>query len=390
MKIRSWLKYLFLLTVVSSVTYSCTVSSGMALSSSRKPYELAYKPFNVEAVAFNQFSSTTLYLNIDKSHLLYTRESSTLPFVAKFSLKVDTLKFSFNDTLKSDSDKLLKKDITFPSGADYLEIILTDNNRNVSEKTSVKVDDYLVWDLEKNSAIKAGSIETGKKIMIHSPGVDHWEVYLAHPTTSLPAPPFSGSRNPLDTVRARPFDRCDGKWTVVDGCQFLYNPETNRNLIINGRTADFPKSINVVDLINSTRYIATRAEYEKLQTAEHPKLALDEFWLKCGGNENKAKRLISTYYDRVEEANTFFSGMQEGWRTDRGMVHIVMGVPDMIRRFSWREVWIYGDEGASNCIIYVFNKKSHDLDDNIFILDRNIAYRGSWDRMVTAWRNGRI
>ena len=75
-------------------------------------------------------------------------------------------------------------------------------------------------------------------------------------------------------------------------------------------------------------------------------MALDEFWLKCGGNENKAKRLISTYYDRVEEANTFFSGMQEGWRTDRGMVHIVMGVPDMIRRFSWREVWIYGDEGG--------------------------------------------
>ena len=82
--------------------------------------------------------------------------------------------------------------------------------------------------------------------------------------------------------------------------------------------------------------------------------------------------------------------MQEGWRTDRGMVHIVMGVPDMIRRFSWREVWIYGDEGTSNCIIYIFNKRSHDLDDNIFILDRNIAYRGSWDRMVTAWRNGRI
>ena len=49
MKIRSWLKYLFLLTVVSSVIFSCTVSSGMDLSSSRKPYELAYKPFNFEA-----------------------------------------------------------------------------------------------------------------------------------------------------------------------------------------------------------------------------------------------------------------------------------------------------------------------------------------------------
>ena len=28
--------------------------------------------------------------------------------------------------------------------------------------------------------------------------------------------------------------------------------------------------------------------------------------------------------------------------------------------------------GASNCIIYIFNKRSHDLDDNIFILDRKL------------------
>ena len=43
--------------------------------------------------------------------------------------------------------------------------------------------------------------------------------------------------------------------------------------------------------------------------------------------------------------------------------HCDGGTPDMIRRFSWREVWIYGDEGTSNCIIYIFNKRSHDLDD---------------------------
>ena len=104
----------------------------------------------------------------------------------------------------------------------------------------------------------------------------------------------------------------------------------------------------------------------------------------------KHSRLIEIYYDRVEEANTFFSGLQEGWRTDRGMIHIVMGVPDKVRDDRWREIWFYGEEGSPNCVIMVFDKRENRLDDNVFVLQRDGSYRNIWDRVVTSWRNGQI
>ena len=149
-----------------------------------------------------------------------------------------------------------------------------------------------------------------------------------------PSPPFTRSKNPLDTVIARPLAFSDGSWVVTDGCQLFFDSKTNKSFVINGRRPDFPKSINIEDLLESTRYIATRDEYSRLLSADHPKLALDQFWLNCGETPDNSRKLIDIYYDRVEEANTFFSGIQEGWRTDRGMVHIVMGVPDKVRSLS--------------------------------------------------------
>ena len=134
----------------------------------------------------------------------------------------------------------------------------------------------------------------------------------------------------------------------------------------------------------------TKNEYSKLMNAEHPKKALDEFWLKCGGSYSKSRRLIEIYYDRVEEANTFFSGLQEGWRTDRGMIHIVMGVPDKVRRNRFSEVWTYGEEDTPSFIAFIFEKREHVLDDNHFILIRGVSYKNNWDRVVTSWRNGRV
>ena len=52
------------------------------------------------------------------------------------------------------------------------------------------------------------------KLMIHSPGVTGWEVYIANAPKVLPSPPFSRSKNPLDTVVARPFAVSDDEWEV--------------------------------------------------------------------------------------------------------------------------------------------------------------------------------
>ncbi|MBM72616.1 MAG: hypothetical protein CL847_07525 [Crocinitomicaceae bacterium] len=371
---------------------SCTISSGLSNVVSNRPYELGSKPLRAEATAFAQAGTTTLYLRLNRDQLLYTRDTPNSPFTSEFSVSIDTLNFNSSDTLEIDSPQWIDLELNFNSSNTkrLLNIELTDLNRNISERLYVEPNNYLVWDIENDKSIDPSNAEIGSTLMIHSPGVEAWEVYLAHPPTSLPAPPFTGSRNPLDTVVARPFSISDGSWVVREGCQFFYNNKTERSFIINGRRAYFPKSINVEDLLECTRYIATRDEYSQMLKSEHPKLALDEFWLECGGSRDKARKLIEIYYDRVEEANTFFSGMQEGWRTDRGMIHIVMGVPDKVRRDKWNEVWLYGDEDNPNSVVFVFNQREHRLDDNIYVLDRSAIYRNTWDRVVTSWRNGRV
>ena len=61
-------------------------------------------------------------------------------------------------------------------------------------------------------------------------------------------------------------------------------------------------------MIQSSRYITSRKEYERMVNASDPKAALDAFWLSCGNEKEASATLIATYYGRVEEANRYFSG----------------------------------------------------------------------------------
>ena len=375
---------------------ACSSTSSISIVSNNRPYELGSKPFHVESYTYVSNNETTLYLRINRDDLLYTRETADSPFISNFSVSIGEETHIKSDTLKTESPQWLNINfpVSSPTDKSYIIFEFADLNRKVSEKLYSEKRDYIIHiqeDSSENTRVaNPHNIEIGTKVDIESDGVQSWEVYLAEVPKKLPAPPFSGSRSPMDTVKARPFSISDGTWTVQPGCHFFYNSATNKTFIIHGRRSEFPKCINVKDLLECTRYIATRDEYNRLLNSAHPKLALDQFWLDCAGTPDKARNLIRIYYDRVEEANTFFSGLQEGWRTDRGMVHIVMGIPDRVRRDGWREVWLYGEEGNPNSITFVFNRRSHDLDGNIFILERNHMYRTSWDRMVTSWRNGRI
>mgnify|MGYP001211515781 CR=1 FL=1 len=157
-----------------------------------------------------------------------------------------------------------------------------------------------------------------------------------------------------------------------------------------GTTEDHPLVRDLQLMIQSSRYITSRKEFERMVNASDPKAALDAFWLSCGNEKEASATLIATYYGRVEEANRYFSGVHPGWRTDRGMVHIVFGVPNKVRRGSDSEWWIYGEEGSANALVFRFLHVEHPWDSEFYVLSRSIQFRSPWDRMVTNWRNGRI
>ena len=214
-----------LLIVCLFALSSCSINSGLNNVVSNRPYELGAKPLRAEATAFTQQGSTTLYLRINREQLLYTRDTPSSPFNSEFSITLDTLSFHANDTLETDSPQWIDLELNFTMAfsGEFIAVDIEDLNRNVSERLYVEQKEYLVWDVDLNKSVDPSSVEIGTTLMIHSPGVDSWEVYKAHPPKSLPAPPFSACKNPLDTVVARPFAISDGSWVVTDGCQFFFN-----------------------------------------------------------------------------------------------------------------------------------------------------------------------
>lgn len=102
--------------------------------------------------------------------------------------------------------------------------------------------------------------------------------------------------------------------------------------------------------INQLRYIAKSKEIKKMKKAnrEEKMKLFKEFWNSKdptpGTEENS---VMEEYYRRVAICNSNFSTHEEGWKTDRGMVYILLGPPNEIERHPFEmsskpyEVWLY-------------------------------------------------
>lgn len=179
-------------------------------------------------------------------------------------------------------------------------------------------------------------------------------------------------------------------WPATAGVH-RWTPESGqRHVILPARRPHFPAMRDLDEMTRAIRYIASREEYGAIREARDPKRALDAFWLQFAGSPEEARMLIRTYYGRVREANVHFSGLREGWRTDRGMVYVVFGHPDRTRRDRYGETWVYGEEGDVNALIFRFSRRNAGDDFNVFELERYPGFRSPWEAMVSSWRRGKI
>ena len=153
---------------------------------------------------------------------------------------------------------------------------------------------------------------------------------------------------------------------------------------------DYPKPTRPEHLLKSLRYISKNVEYKQMQGAKDLKRAIDKFWLDRSGSMERAKVLIKEYYTRVWAANIFFTSYKEGWMTDRGLVYIIFGPPDIIYKSSKSENWIYEEKDGDPILSLSFLKKSHFFTDNDFSLARDQKYENSWHLAVHRWRHGNI
>jgi len=113
-----------------------------------------------------------------------------------------------------------------------------------------------------------------------------------------------------------------------------------------------PPSVMNLDLaIEELRYIASNVEMDSLLAAktEQDKLGrFRAFWKRHDPTPGTERNeLMDEYYARVAYSNGHFKGFLTGWKTDMGMVYIILGPPDDIDRHPFEsdtrpyEVWQY-------------------------------------------------
>ncbi|WP_460911482.1 GWxTD domain-containing protein [Spirosoma areae] len=153
----------------------------------------------------------------------------------------------------------------------------------------------------------------------------------------------------------------------------------------------YPKLTRPEKLIKPVLYMSTSTEIGELNQAQDTKKAFDKYWLSLmSGNEDVAKKTLKAYFNRVEEANRLFTSYKEGWKTDKGMIYIVLGAPDRVQRNREREVWVYNRRANVSEVNFTFAKKPNQFVEDHYELVRYIEYQPIWYPIVEAWRTGAI
>lgn len=169
---------------------------------------------------------------------------------------------------------------------------------------------------------------------------------------------------------------------------YFFQPDTS---VMQGPTlfrmnAGFPKVTQHTLMREALRYITTSKEFQQLNSNEIPKVAVDSFWIANAGRPDIATEFIRKYYLRVENANKLYTSYTDGWKTDRGMIFIVMGKPSKVFRNFELEVWIYGESDDPSAWKFYFYKVLNPFTENDYVLERNEYYKTAWYQNVQLWR----
>lgn len=171
---------------------------------------------------------------------------------------------------------------------------------------------------------------------------------------------------------------------------FQTDTAATTGLLLKVTHESFPKVKDWEEMVQMVTYISTRKEHESLLIAQDKKKALDEYWITLTRNPEIAKELIRNYFRMVEFANLLFTDFKEGWKTDRGMVYIVMGPPQEVVFFLDKEVWTYAGMDETSKIKFTFARAKTILSPHFYTLNRSRAYQPIWFKNISQWRSGKM
>ncbi|MBS1486251.1 MAG: GWxTD domain-containing protein [Bacteroidetes bacterium] len=149
---------------------------------------------------------------------------------------------------------------------------------------------------------------------------------------------------------------------------------------------NFPRFTKVDELIAPLILITDGTEYNNLTAAKGDKTAFDRVILGITGDKERARLFMKNFFHNVELANIFFSSYKEGWKTDRGMIYLVMGLPDEVSKNSGNEIWNYKTINTK----FTFVKSGSVYDPENYILLRDKKFTDAWYGTIDLIRKARF
>ena len=298
--------------------------------------------------------------------------------------------------------------LTVADGQDsYLELYVQDVFGKRSQTRSLHCDkqnrysqqNFLIRNANKE-ILFSNKVEKGNTVLLSNTRIGFIKARIDFFANdySLPPPPFSQKEPmvypsvPDSTFYVTSPDEHNFSFKLAhQGVYFIRLDSSNvGGCLLLGVEQNFPKVQSHAQMIASSRFIMSKDEYQKLIDASDKQSAIESFWLGLAGNQDRARELIKRYYNRVQEANSFFTSHMEGWKTDMGMIYIIFGSPNNTYKTTGMETWVYGQEGTPNSVTFRFEKISNPFSDNCYKLIRGVQYKDPWYIAVQNWRDGRV
>lgn len=376
----------------------------------------------INTIAYHLNDSTTeIFVEVKNENLIYKRPDTTIAFYAEVKISYRLLSERYSKkTLDSGSyfiydrgeENMSPKSLVsnfnikaFTGNNYYLEVSALDINKktkydqtlNVNKQNMFGKQSFLISS-NNNISFKHNFLK-GEKIMVQysNPAIRQVTVDCFFKDFKIALPPFSTKqadelKYSPDSAFVLPLSSNQFFLTMPEKGFYHIKPDAKslEGLTLYTYDETFPGVSNSDEMINCTRYIMNREEFEKCKNASDKKAAIDNFWLGIGGSNERAKELLKRYYTRVQKANKNFTSYTQGWKTDRGMIYIVFGEPTTIYYNKKNQTWVYGTETNPAVLRFIFYKTQNPFSDNDFVLERSMFYKDAWYNAVDYWRQGNI
>jgi len=411
--------FLFLVCLILVSLAGCRTTGNLVIRNFACQYAEIPKTPLLEALPFSQNDSIThIFSRWRYSDMVYQKNEKDKIPRASFSLHfevyadfqsvilLDSGTFIFKDSLFAASSQLcnFEFDVKAPKGqTSLLCLTLSDRNSKAQHTGTFYIRKK---DPGSSSFFRASQEISG---LLYNPvlyseqpvtitcadkSVRSLYVSLFMQNFPLPAPPFVPEVRPSFNYKSDSNFRIaieNGNSAPQElnekGFYFLSTDSTFREGYTLFRySPGFPELTDARQMLLPLRYITSSKEFEKLGKSRNIRAAVDSFWVASAGNTDRALLLIHDYYSRVQRANELFSSHMEGWQTDRGMIYIVYGTPNVVYRSNLQEEWIYGEAGNMRSLVFYFMKVENPFSTSDFVLLRDQTIKQAWYMAVDRWR----